>query len=223
MKDTIKNKIQNYVETNNICFNEYKEPLYETSAEVVLDAVLSINRKYYDFVVPRLIHIHKNYPNIKTLLDLSDLFKKETDFSLVWQYNHQERAAVLYRLVHKLLSFVKNIDNELIELRYWAQDASYTDFKNFCVFGIGIATFQYIRILLGADTVKPDVHIKRFVVDLCNVQHISDQIIVEPFDELGKENDISVRLLDKHIWSKYADKALAPKYKFINGVWVKKI
>lgn len=222
MKNAVKNSLKEYAEKNNLCELKNNEELYLTSVEVVLDAVLSINRKYYQFVVPRIQYFQENYSHIRTLKSLRSLIHdEEVKFEKVWLYRHPARLETLKSLVDKFLEIIGE-DNDLDALKKWAEDATYEDYANFRVKGIGIATFQYLRILLGADTIKPDVHIKRFVEELSGTKKMNDRNIIKIFDEIKKEIPISLRMFDKHIWDLLASNATSTDYFFKNGVWIKK-
>src|ERR1700677_4462582 len=70
-------------------------------------------------------------------------------------YNHEARAGTLYATVTWLVGV-----NSLEE---WALLAKPPDHKTLGIHGFGLAAFQYLRVLFGADTTKPDVHICRYV------------------------------------------------------------
>ena len=148
---------------------------YENAVLICLDAVLSINRKYYSFVVPRIKSFQENYSNINTLSKLQDLIKNSSveQFSKIWNYNHPQRIEILTTLISKLIKCadIKHSDSSEIELNKlysWANSINARDYKVFNVPGIGIATYQYIRMLLKAKTVKPDIHIKRYISSVLN-------------------------------------------------------
>ena len=80
---------------------------YKNSVLVCLDAVLSINRKYYSFVVPRIKAFQENYPEINRLIKLRELIKRSSteEFSKIWRYNHSQRIEVLRNLVDGLIIY----------------------------------------------------------------------------------------------------------------------
>lgn len=176
---------------------------YKNAVLVCIDAVLSINRKYYKFVVPRITYFQENYSDITTLQQLLDLIEEEgiTGFSKCWNYKHDERVKILYNLVIRLIEISKgyNEKTEIENLKLWAKEITPIDYKNFNVKGIGLATFQYIRMLLGASTVKPDVHIKRAISNVLN-RKVSDIEAISLFEQACKELNLDVAIIDHNLW-----------------------
>lgn len=78
---------------------------YQNAVLVCLDASLSINRKYYTFVVPRIIYFQNKYPDITKLDDLIKLIDTVgvDGFRECWNYNHPDRVRLLYDLCNRLL------------------------------------------------------------------------------------------------------------------------
>lgn len=71
--------------------------------------------------------------------------------------------------------------------------------------GIGFTTFQYLRMLCGADTVKPDVHISKAVREALGKQ-LSPMAVVELVEQSAKNMGIQARQLDYTIWLHYSKK-----------------
>ena len=136
----------------------------------VIDCVLSLNRNYDRFLVPRLDAFEKKYPNVRSVRQLRDEIKKHptpADFvrrSL--NYNHAARADTLSAVVDWLSAVVAGnhlAPQQLKNLEKWAQSAKSEDYKKLAIHGFGLAGFQYLRMLFGANTTKPDIHICKFV------------------------------------------------------------
>ena len=176
---------------------------YPNVVLVCIDAVLSINRKYYNFVVPRIKYFQDNYSNITTLEKLLNLIKQKgiDGFSECWNYKHNARVEILYYLVNRLLEISKqyNGDTELSKLKLWASESSPNDYKKFNVKGIGLATYQYIRMLLGASTVKPDVHIKRTISKILN-RNVSDIEAINLFERACIELNLDIATIEHNLW-----------------------
>ena len=138
---------------------------YSNPVLVCMDAVLSINRKYNSFVVPRLQYFMQKYPDVTELANLKQLVQEVgyDGFHLAWNYRHPARVMVLERLADRYIEH--NLENEFADdlqgMRHWARSVAVTDYRHFGVEGIGLATFQYLRMMLGVSTIKPDVHIKK--------------------------------------------------------------
>ncbi len=198
---------------------------YENAVLVCLDSVLSINRKYYTFVVPRITYFQNKYPNITKLDDLCKLIETAgiDGFKECWNYNHPERVKILYDLCNRLIeaaSLYKD-KNELISLKKWAIQSSVNDYNNFDVTGIGFATFQYIRMLLGANTVKPDVHIKNKISEIVG-RRVNDKYAVELFEMACNELKLNIADVEHYIWKKRAKDSENFNMIWKNNQWIER-
>lgn len=200
---------------------------YKNAVLICLDAVLSINRKYYSFVVPRIKNFQENYSNINTLSKLQELIKNSSveQFSKIWNYNHPQRIEILTILVNNLISYadVKNSDSseiELKKLRLWANSINAYDYKTFNVSGIGIATYQYIRMLLRAKTVKPDIHIKRYISSVLN-KSLNEYDTIDIFEKACNSENIDIAKADHSLWKKYAN-YVDKQFVWENDKWISK-
>ena len=174
-------------------------------AVLVIDCVLSLNRKYDGFVVPRLDAFVNENPKVRKVRDLAKLIASyPTPHAFVQQelnYNYEDRANTLHSVVEFVCKIVEEMPNVPEEdvLKQWAIQASPQDYQKLNIRGFGIAGFQYLRMLFGADTTKPDVHIIRFVSKILdrNVSAIEALHLLETSSErLG----LSVRDVDTYIW-----------------------
>src|SRR5262249_52353826 len=122
-------------------------------------SVLSLGRNYDRFLVPRLDVFERMYPEVRTVKQLQALmsqFPSDAEFlTEALNYRDARRAATLRGVVDWL--------SGIEELEAWAASAKPEDVLSLNIRGFGIAGFQYLRMMFGADTTKPDVHIVRFV------------------------------------------------------------
>jgi hypothetical protein len=89
------------------------------------------------------------------------------------------------------------------DLRAWARRSDYQrDFAG-RVPGLGPAAYQSLLMRLGVDTVKPDVHVRRFVEEV--VGHaVTDAELVRAVTEAARRLGRSSRELDGAIWERGA-------------------
>jgi len=74
------------------------------------------------------------------------------------------------------------------------------------VHGFGLAGFQYLRMLFGAQTAKPDIHIRRFVADA--VRHrVSDAEALTLLEAAAREEGLRLADLDYSIWQELSGSA----------------
>jgi hypothetical protein len=135
------------------------------------------------------------------LADVLDRFPDDKDGNLqlaryLWGNNHWTRAGRL-RLLAAFLAedHLRTQD----ELRAWARRSDYQ--KDFAgrVPGLGPAAYQSLLMRLGVDTVKPDVHVHRFVEDVLG-RTLTDAELVRAVTEAARRLGRSARDLDGAIW-----------------------
>lgn len=177
-------------------------------AVLVIDCVLSLNRKYDTFVKPRLNTFVERHPEIQRVTDLAKLIESyPTSHAFVQQelnYNHEDRARILHEVVMFLCTIVQQTPTipEEKALKQWVVQArSQTHRLN--IKGFGVAGFQYLCMLFGADTTKPDIYIIRFVSKLLN-RNVSDLEARDLLEAASERVGLSVRDVDSYIWKRGA-------------------
>lgn len=172
----------------------------------VIDCVLSLNRKYDGFVVPRLDAFEKNFPEVKSIRDLHELmgqYPTPSNFVLTeLNYNHDDRARILSAVIDYLLRIIGDAsrDSEPSLLAEWAKKARPEDINTkLGIPGFGIAGFQYLRMLMGANTSKPDKHIIHYVSNAVD-RSVSTFEALSLLETAAEKLNISLRDLDTNIW-----------------------
>ena len=175
-------------------------------AVLVIDCVLSLNRNYDKFLVPRLETFMSNHSEIQRVTDLAKLMAGyPTPHAFVQKelnYNHESRAKTLQavlKFVCQIVEGTQTIEEEKEILRQWAIQAEPPDYQTLNIRGFAIAGFQYLRMLFGADTTKPDVHIIGFLSDLLN-RRVSEVEALRLLEAASKRVALSVRDVDTYIW-----------------------
>lgn len=175
----------------------------------VIDCVLSLNRRYDAFVVPRLDKFERAHPGVRSVANLRALigtFPSPTDFMRdALDYRDPARATTLAAVVEFVVTLVGDDDpgKEQAWLEAWARTAKPSGYLDLHIPGFGIAGFQYLRMLFGANTTKPDVHIRRYVGEA--VEHtVSDIEAITLLDAAAIKASISLRDADTNIWEKRA-------------------
>ena len=177
----------------------------EATAVAVIDCVLSLNRKYDVFVVPRLETFRNRHPEIRKtgeLAELMDSYPTPLDFSIKeLRYRDENRAKILREVVQFVCTIVQESPTlpEEEVLKDWALQAEPHEAETLGIKGFKIAGFQYLRMLFGADTTKPDVHIIRFIADALN-RRVSPYEALALLEAASKRLGYSVREVDSAIW-----------------------
>ena len=177
---------------------------YNTTVAVI-DCVLSLRRKYDEFVVPRLEAFQRNHPQVRSIVQLAELmdsYPTPLDFSIEeLNYRDENRARILREVVQFVCTIVQKSPTlpEEEVLKDWALQAELHECETLGIRGFKIAGFQYLRIRFGADTTKPDRHIIRFISDALN-RRVSPYEALALLEAASKRLGHSVREVDSAIW-----------------------
>jgi hypothetical protein len=175
----------------------------------VIDCVLSLNRNYDAFVVPRLDRFEQVQPRIRTVDNLKHLienYPSATSFMLTClNYNDDARALTLKKVVDWLAGVASggDYDAQMSNLQMWASDAKPSEHFQLGIAGFGLGGFQYLRMLFGANTTKPDIHIQRYVAS-CVGHRVSDVQALALLEAAAIEAGVHLRDLDTTIWERSA-------------------
>lgn len=179
----------------------------------LIDCVLASHQKYERTVRPRLKNFKTRHPEIRSLANLSQLVSHcggEADFfekELV--YRDPRKATTFYGILNylKMKECLNAGKSELENLGTWAKSFSQSDYLNILpmvdcdkVKGFGFTGFQYLRILFGADCVKPDKWIRKFVDDCLGRRISSGRKVAGLLETASIEAGYSPREVDGHIW-----------------------
>ena len=165
-----------------------------------------IDYQTQSIVVERaIVHYKENrWDEIRTLEDLKRTFdnfddSRDGDTALaqhLWGYNMWTRAEQLRGLARYLES-VGVTDQEA--LRKWAETSNFEkDFQG-QVKGLGPAVYQWLIMRQGVDTVKPDVHVRRFAEKAVE-RPLNDNEVVEGVERAAADLGLTALEFDWRIW-----------------------
>ncbi|MBC8521452.1 MAG: hypothetical protein H8D26_05620 [Methanomicrobia archaeon] len=144
---------------------------------IVVDASLdSIGLNYFKIVVPRVKRFYRDYVDTSRVLDK--------------------------------IREGKDLDSDLDALRYWAVRANHREWEKDeigRINGVGLITFQYLRMQAGVDTSMPDKIIKRVVEREWGINAPDDLSFIEEMERLSKEIGYSQILICWAIWLRESD------------------
>ncbi|MGC9072287.1 MAG: hypothetical protein ACP5HK_06315 [Acidilobus sp.] len=134
---------------------------------MVIDAALtSTGLSYFTAVVPRVALIKEELVDTGSLASLSDL--ATTDVTRLTRYWRLRRPWEVARgIARALLTFPGRDDRE--RLRSWASSAGLEVWRLDpvgSVKGVGLVTYQYLRMMGGVDTTMPDRVVRNFLFRL---------------------------------------------------------
>ncbi len=132
---------------------------------IILDACLdSTGLNYFTVVVPKVNYFREKYVDSGVVSKCDD-FKKISEKELLSMFKNER----VWKAMKEICGFIaeRNISGDEIKtLKDWAENADPFKFKNDEVGrinGVGISTFQYLRIQSGVDTIMPDKIIMKWI------------------------------------------------------------
>jgi len=154
-------------------------------------------------------HGYRTHKKLKSFIDAFPDTKKGNLklANALWNNNHWSRAKFLRMILDEFEC--RGIKGQQ-SLKKWMSKADLErdirgQFKT-KEHSIGIALFQWLRLRLGIDTVKPDVHIMNFVTDTVG-RKISQQEALDALLIVAQQTNRKASLLDAAIWHYQKEKA----------------
>jgi hypothetical protein len=128
---------------------------------MIVDAAFtSIGLNYFTAVIPKVEEFNKKFIENGKIKNLKDLSKANiNELRNVWK---NKRSWIIAKEIASYLSKLSNNDKEA--LRAWAKNAKIENWKEDPIGrikGVGLITFQYLRMMGGIDTIMPDKIVKK--------------------------------------------------------------
>ncbi|MBN2187720.1 MAG: hypothetical protein JW732_09805 [Dehalococcoidia bacterium] len=134
---------------------------------MIVDAAFtSIGLNYFTAVVPKVMKFKKDFVDcgrVKDLESLSNLPEEKTKG--IWRNRRSWQAAKSISSYLYELGKMKGLD-ERRAFRFWAANSQLDGWREDPIgkiSGVGMATFQYLRMMGGVDTAMPDKIVRRVV------------------------------------------------------------
>ncbi|MCX7987821.1 MAG: hypothetical protein N2647_00050 [Thermodesulfovibrio sp.] len=133
---------------------------------MILDAAItSVGVNYFQVVIPKVKAFEKDFIKTEKVTGLSSLanFQYEEAF-YIWKNNRSWQVA---KKIAQYLSILS--DNDKKALRVWAKNSSLSHWKSDPIGkikGVGLITYQYLRMMGGIDTVMPDKIVKKVINEI---------------------------------------------------------
>jgi hypothetical protein len=147
-----------------------------------------------------LAHFRSQHPDVRSLEDLEGVLAghpDDEDLAMTLWSNHHHRRA---RELRGLVAYFRARDvTDLTALRRWAVRSTQEDFVG-RIKGLGPAVYRSLVMRLGVDTIKPDVHVLRFVAAAIG-RRVTQDDAVSSLEEVARRLGTSARTLDGSIWA----------------------
>jgi hypothetical protein len=146
---------------------------------MVVDAAFtSIGLNYFTAVVPKVEEFSKKFVEDGRVRNLKDLAMADIDgLREVWR---NRRSWIIARNIASYLSTLSEDDR--LALRTWAGNSKLEGWREDPIGrikGVGLVTFQYLRMMGGIDTVMPDKIVKRVINEIlvkAGLEPVNDDI-----------------------------------------------
>lgn len=143
--------------------NEYSNEARERPGLILLSVILAAHRNYTKQVEPQIDRIRKM--NFRSFEDLKQNTKSFECFSFLCGIRDKRKYEIIIELLKAIdkLKEQSGIGNDYNVMAKWAIKANYYNYREDIIgriSGIGVATFQHLRMNFGANTVKPDQRVK---------------------------------------------------------------
>ncbi|MFH0748529.1 MAG: hypothetical protein V1915_01200 [Candidatus Bathyarchaeota archaeon] len=135
---------------------------------MVVDAAFtSIGLNYFTAVVPKVDDFDEQFVESGKIRNLKDLAGADmAELRRLWR---NERSWIIAKNIAAYLSSLRARCDDRAALRNWAEKASLEGWKEDPlgrIKGVGIVTFQYLRMMGGIDTTMPDKIVKRVINEI---------------------------------------------------------
>lgn len=134
---------------------------------MVIDAAgTSTGQNYLKTVKPQVEEFKNSFfenEKVRDLTDLSQLDVENQKFKDI--FSHERKRRISVEIAKKLVEN-KNADGDLKVLKRWSEEAdpyNYEEDPIGNIDGVGLRTFQYLRMNAGVDSVKPDTQVQKFL------------------------------------------------------------
>jgi hypothetical protein len=170
---------------------------------IVLDACLdSTGLNYFTVVVPKVNYFREKYVKTGIISKCND-FKKLDEKELFSMFKNK-RVWNTMKSICKFITERSKENEEIKTLKEWAENADPFNFKKDelgRINGIGINTFQYLRIQSGIDAIMPDKIIMKWISSNFKTVKTPYECISEG-DKISKTLGLSKTELCWAIWIK---------------------
>ncbi len=174
---------------------------------IVVDAALdSTGLQYFNIVVPRVKRFYHEYvktTGLSSFRTFSKLSPEDARLSTIMNNRRVWHVAIEISRVLCAIKDHKGLKTDFDALSYWAEHANHNNWKSDeigMINGVGLITFQYLRMQAGVDTSMPDKILKRVVEREFDVHTNDDLTFIAEMERLSNEIGYSQIMICWAIW-----------------------
>ena len=196
--------------------------LDQSPAVKVINSVLSLGLGYRKVIKPKLDAFQEKNPDVRQVTELAAFIKEDyqtpIDFlNKEFNYEHKpksiRKANAINSVCEKLCGIINASPSvpEEDAIRQWALQAKPKGHSVWNIKEFRITGFQWLRMLFGADTAKPDKHVLNFLADTLNEKFPQTNEkkkleAVNLIEETSARSEFSARDIDRIIWAFMSEK-----------------
>ncbi len=192
-----------------ICSDTRDEEKSLPPAIKVIRCVLSLRTSYDKVVRRREKNFRSAHLDLKKVTELANFMASYPNpYEFMRQelcYKSERKAGMLQQVVQHACQIVQKTPNvsEEDSLKKWAVQAKPQECYSLDIKYFKVAGFQYLRMLFGADTTKPDLHVINLLSELLD-RSVTDIESILLLEAASKRVGLSVRDVDAYIWKRGA-------------------
>lgn len=192
----MKNKLIQYIKKTNIEIENHKASIvYDHMGAIIVDSILQAGLNYQTVVLPRVKLLIEKYASFTSCISfnmLIDIFGVDEIINF-----KNKRKNMLIKEVTIFL--INNKVNDVFDFsKFLKNQKNITNLL--AIKGIGNKTIDYMKKLVGVDTMPIDRHMINFL-NMAGVSVKGYHEIQEIYIQTAKELNINLTSLDKTIWN----------------------
>ena len=156
---------------------------------MVVDAAFtSIGLNYFTAVVPKVEEFNRKFVENGGIQSLQDLAKSDSkELTKIWKNRRS------WQVAKSIASYLSTVGDDRLAFQAWAKEADLSNWEEDVIGrinGIGVVTFQYLRMMGGIDTVMPDKIVKRVINEI--LEKAGDKQVHDNLEFVKKAEEVAI-------------------------------